>query len=43
MENKELLEKFEKIMEDFRKNANKICEDYKNQLNELEKEIKDNK
>jgi F0F1-type ATP synthase membrane subunit b/b' len=43
MENKQLLEKFEKIMEDFRKNANKICDDYKNQLNELEKEVKDNK
>lgn len=43
MENKELLEKFEKIMQDFRKNTNQICEDYKKQLDQLEKEIKDNK
>ena len=46
MENKEILEQFKTMMEDFRNNTQKMCEDYKKKLDAIEnlmKKLKDNK
>ena len=41
MDRKQIVEKFQKILNDFKQETDKICEDYKNRLIELENEYKD--